>query len=212
MPASNLHLLGSSILLGWGAAVPIGPINLEMMRRNLTYGARFGVGIGLGACSADLTYVVLLCVGALALLNHAVTLQIIGIIGSCILAWFGWSALRAKALTIGDTGNKPASIAKSWLEGYLLTLINPFTILFWASVSAQLLTLTAAHSTAILIAATGVMLGTFSWVCIYNTVLHITRHKLTPRAIRGLNIAGGLILIGFSLYGLGNAVISFFSM
>lgn len=202
MLAFNWHLLGSSILLGWGAAVPIGPINLEMMRRNLTYGARFGVGIGLGACSADLTYVILLCLGALALLNHALVLQIIGAVGSCILAWFGWGALRAKALVIGDTGKKPASMAKSWLEGYVLTLINPFTILFWASVSAQLLTLTAAHSNAIIIAATGVMMGTFSWVCIYNGVLHLTRHKLTPHAIRGLNIAGGLILLGFSAYGL----------
>lgn len=202
----NWHILISCILFGWGAAIPFGPINLEMMRRNLTFGTRFGFGLGLGACSADLTYVVLLCVGALTLLNHPEVLRVIGIVGSLILAWFGYGALKAKPLTEGQSTKRPISVLRSWVEGYLLTLINPFTILFWASVSTQLITITQAQSNAVPLAALGVIIGTFSWICVFNGVLHLTRHKLNANIVRWLNIIGGVILLAFAAYGFYRAV------
>ena len=92
-----LHALILGLLLGWGAAIPIGPMNLEIIRRNLTYGTRYGVALGLGVCSADITYIALLSFGALVVLNHPLPLAIIGFIGSIILAWFGYNALRLKS-------------------------------------------------------------------------------------------------------------------
>ncbi|MFN7096342.1 MAG: LysE family translocator [Gammaproteobacteria bacterium] len=197
----------SCILLGWGAAIPFGPINLEMMRRNLTFGTRFGIGLGIGACSADLTYVVLLCLGALTMLNHPDILRAVGIVGSLILAWFGYSAIKAKPVTEGQSTKRPSSVVRSWLEGYLLTLINPFTILFWASVSTQLITITKAQSNAVIVAGLGVIIGAFSWVCVYNSVLHFTRHKLNAKVVHWLNIIGGVILLAFAAYGFYRAVV-----
>jgi threonine/homoserine/homoserine lactone efflux protein len=42
-----MHLLLFGILLGMGAAIPIGPINLEIIRRNLRFGTSFGIATGM---------------------------------------------------------------------------------------------------------------------------------------------------------------------
>jgi len=88
------HLLFLGVILGWGAAIPIGPMNLEMARRNLRFGTSYGFALGLGACTADLTYIVLITSGALVLLHHPLTLKIVGVVGAFVLAWFGLQAIK----------------------------------------------------------------------------------------------------------------------
>lgn len=201
-----MDLLLFGILLGLGAAIPIGPVNLEMVRRNLRYGTPCGLSLGLGACTADVTYLVLLCVGALSLLQYPEIVRIIGIIGSLVLAWFGISAFRAQ---IPDTPEHLVRHAlwKHTFEGYCMTLINPFTILFWASVTSQITLTMTQHNHVILLAGSGVVLGTVSWVLFLNCIIHFTRHRLNPTVIQWLNYAGGMILLGFAIVGLYRAII-----
>ncbi|NNM59490.1 MAG: LysE family translocator [Legionellales bacterium] len=198
------HVLLSSLILGWGAAIPFGPINFEMMRRNLSFGFLFGMCFGSGVVCADLTYVTLLCMGMLSLLKHVELLRIVTMIGSFVLAWFAYQAFRAAPImgTQPSKSTKPA--LQNWIEGYVFTLVNPYTILFWASVSSQLVSITEAKTTSMILASLGVVLGAFSWVCIFNGGLHFTRHKLTVFTAKLLNRIGGVILLGFAVYGLYN--------
>lgn len=195
-----MHLFIYGLILGWGAAIPIGPINLEMMRRNLHYGTLYGIALGVGACSADVTYVVLLCLGALALLTHPMMLNIIGILGSLLLCWFGYKAFFLAAKEDKTKKIKQSKI-KNIIEGFILTLINPYTILFWGSVSSQLLLVTQGSTQWTVLAATGVIIGTFSWVLCFNVLLKFTRHKLSDNITHWLNRAGGLVLWGFAIFG-----------
>jgi L-lysine exporter family protein LysE/ArgO len=200
VPGSKMHLLLLGILLGMGAAIPIGPVNLEIIRRNLRFGTPFGIVTGLGAVTADLTYLILLCVGALTLLQFPELLRGLGFMGSLVLAWFGIQAFRSQLTDIPEQ-NKLPSLWRYSLEGYVITLFNPFTILFWVSVSSQisLMALSAPH--AIYVAGLGVMIGTLGWVLTLNGVLHFTRHKLSKQAIRWFNYTGGVILLGFASMG-----------
>ena len=180
-----MHLLFYGLMLGLGAAVPIGPINLEMMRRNLKYGTFHGISLGLGACSADVAYVMLLCTGALVLLTHPSILNSVGILGSLLLCWFGYKAFFLSA-KIDKVVAKKKSAAQSIFEGFLLTFVNPYTILFWMSVSSQLLLVTHGQQRAVLL---------------FNLLLKLTRHKLSDHTIHRLNQLGGVVLWGFALYG-----------
>ena len=65
-----MKLIMYGLALGFSIAVPIGPLNIEIMRRNLTLGLRAGVSLGIGASLGDFTYFILLIVGGIALLNH----------------------------------------------------------------------------------------------------------------------------------------------
>src|SRR3990167_1452244 len=195
-----MHLVLTGVLLGMGAAIPIGPVNLEIIRRNLRFGTPYGVTTGLGACTADLTYLVLLCLGALFLLQYPDVLRATGMIGSLILAWFGISALRSKPIDIKEK-NSPPSLIRYTIEGYLITLINPYTILFCASISSQISITAAMNEDAVLFAGSGVMIGSIGWVIFLNTLLHFTRSRLTATAIKWLNYIGGIILLSFAITG-----------
>lgn len=208
-----LHEIIFGLLLGWGAAIPIGPMNLEIIRRNLQLGTIYGMALGVGACTADLTYIILMSLGALSILSHPLILKIIGILGGLILAWFGFSALRLNSQSLAEKNpsthnDKISPLWRHTLEGYLLTLINPFTVLFWSSVSAQIAINAHTQGHGALFTALGVLLGTLSWSFGLNTVLHFTRHRLSGRFMHLLNIIGGSILLVFAAVGLTRAILA----
>ncbi len=196
-----MHFFFMGILLGLGAAIPIGPVNLEIIRRNLRFGTSYGVATGLGACSADITYLSLLCLGALALLQYPLVLHVFGLVGSFILIWFAINAFRADPKEKKEKIKKP-SLIRYGIEGYMITMLNPFTILFWASISSQVSLSALTSKTALLSTGLGVITGTVSWVLVINFLVHFTRHKLTHAAIKWLNYTGGFIILGFALFGI----------
>jgi len=199
-----LHHFLLGLIIGWGVAIPIGPMNLEIIRRNLRFGTPYGIAIGFGACTADITYLALLSVGAIAILNHPTILNTVGILGSAILAWFGYNALKLKT-NRATNNNQPLATYPLWrhtLEGFAITLLSPFTILFWLSISSQIAILAKSGKYAGFCTGLGVLIGTTSWDLALNTFLHFTRHRLSERTMHLLNILGGLILIGFALFGL----------
>ena len=196
----HLYLFG--LLIGWGVAIPIGPMNLEIIRRNLTFGLPSGLSFGLGIISADLSYLFLLNVGILAVLIHNKWVMLpIGLLGSLILLWFGIKTLRMQAPTHQTQGSQAEPLWRHTRDGYLLTLLSPFTILFWASMSSEIAVSGSGPHT--LIAMTlGVISGVSSWMVGLNIALYFTRHRLSPRIMHYLNRAGGLILVAFALFGL----------
>lgn len=196
-----MHLLYIGILLGLGAAIPIGPVNLEIIRRNLRFGTAYGVMTGLGACSADITYLILLCLGALAILQYPTVLHAFGFIGCLILIWFAINAFRAKPIEKKETLKLP-SLTRYSIEGYIITMLNPYTILFWASISSQISLTALTNTNALLLTGLGVIVGTVSWVMLLNGLIHFTRHKLTEKTIKWLNYTGGIILLGFAFSGI----------
>ncbi len=193
------HLIILGLFLGWGAAIPIGPLNLEIVRRNLSYGLASGTAIGLGACSGDLTYLILLSVGALTILAHGAALKVFGLIGAFILAWFGYQALTMKPQndTYKEVVLKP--VWRHYIEGYALVMISPYTVLFWLSVSSQIATYASNGVHASVLIAIGVITGAVSWTLALNIALHYTKHKLSMRAMLWFNRIGGVIILGFAL-------------
>jgi threonine/homoserine/homoserine lactone efflux protein len=199
-----VHLIWYGLLIGWGVAIPFGPINLEIVRRNLTYGTRYGLAFGMGACAVDATFLLLFSLGALAIINHPYIIKSVAVIGALLLIWFGIKALRAKpqqaSLQAADYSRK---LWRHALESYMLTMSSPFTIIFWTSISSQVALMARAAPHALAWMTFGVILGTLSWEVALNSFLHVTKHRLPSSIIHWLNIAGGLILICmafFSLY------------
>lgn len=199
----SFHFFLIGLLLGWGAAIPVGPINLEVVRRNLYLNTQSGIAFGLGACSADVTYLFLLNAGLLFFLNHSIILQITSVIGALVLIWFAYQAFRAK-IPVDNQGKTamPAPLWWQYLQGYLLTLLNPFTLLFWFSVSAQIAGFASEGKVVVWLLGVGVLAGTISWILSLNTILHFTRHRLKATTINKINKLGGLILLGFAVFSL----------
>lgn len=200
------HLFISGILLGWGAAIPIGPLSIEIIRRHLKSGWQAGLGMGLGASSGDLTYLILLSIGALSILNHPVLLHIMSGIGACILAWFGIQAVISESTQEVDFTIQSASLWRHLRDGYLMILINPYTVLFWLSVSSQVALMAHHNVIAGLALGLGVTIGVLSWVIALNALLHHTKHVLPKAAMQWLSRIGGALVMGFALFFLVQAI------
>jgi L-lysine exporter family protein LysE/ArgO len=192
------------LLLGYGAAVPIGPMNLEMIRRNLLYGYKTGVSFGLGACCVDTTFMIFLGLGALEILQSPKFLNVIGFCGALVLFWFAYKAWGTKVAEVNMGEHQ--KIAKPWWQhmaaSYMLTMINPFTIIFWSSVSSQAALLVTHDPHAFWVLAPSVLVATLSWVLGLNTVLYFTRDKISIKTMKTFNRIGAVLLAGFGIYGL----------
>lgn len=206
-----LHLILVGIILGWGAAIPIGPMNLEMMRRTLTKGMRFGFTFGLGACTADVTYLILISLGLIALFKQPIVLKVIAALGIVVLLVFAFVALKSLKTShsrfahLNEELAKPvkniaAPLWQHYMAGYLFTLINAYTVIFWTTVSTQVVSMSHEIKYAIGYVGAGLLIGTVSWVVFLNTFLHFTRNKLTPKVLIRLNLLGALLLLGFAGY------------
>ena len=88
-----------------------------------------------------------------------------------------------------------------------MTLLNPMTILFWSSISVQLAALSHRGTVSALYVGIGVLVGTVSWILALNSAIHFTRHRLSDKVMHYLNIAGGILLLGFAAFGFWHALI-----
>jgi L-lysine exporter family protein LysE/ArgO len=89
------------------------------------------------------------------------------------------------------------------VDGFVLTFLNPYTIIFWASMSTQLSMFDLESSElAYIWLGTGLIVGAISWVLILNGSLHATRSKMTPKFQVRLNQMGAFILFSLAILGL----------
>lgn len=205
MAFNALHEYILGLLVGWGVAIPIGPMNLEIIRRNLTFGWPSGLSFGLGICAADVTYLLLLNAGALVWFMHSQWMGVIGVLGSLVLFWFAYQTFTMPPATYALSRQAPEALWRQVRDGYLLTLLSPFTILFWASMSSQI-AVSSQGAKSMVWMVLGVMSGTVSWMGGLNTVLHFTHHRLSPTTMHYLNLSGGVILLGFAIFGLWHSI------
>lgn len=131
-------LLG--IMLGFGVAIPIGPLNILIMNYSLL-SFRFGFILGLGAMSADLLYFILLSVGILTFLNNPIILKFLAVFGSIFLLYIAYSCFKSinKMSNTNIEINTEKKLINYYIKGFLLNSINPFIISFWISLSSVVL-------------------------------------------------------------------------
>ena len=128
------------LLFGLTLAAAVGPIALLIINTGLTTGVGAAMAAGLGAATADLIYALLaftlgsLLLPTLSLYEHelqfgsAWMLIALGI-------WMIWRAVHAGQNPLPAARSAPAS--GPFLSTLLLTLVNPLTIVLFASFAAQ---------------------------------------------------------------------------
>src|SRR5438477_10135669 len=110
------RILFRGLALGLGAAVPIGPVNVEIARRTLRGGFFAGFALGCGAVTVDVTYAILSSLGFSLLLNRPIFYWPLSIGGIALLTYLGvmcWiGALRSRQ-TLSDAENTCVLVATS---------------------------------------------------------------------------------------------------
>lgn len=192
-----------NILLGLTLAAPIGPVNLEMIKRGLSSGFKQAFLTGVGASSADTTYLVVIYFGLTAFLNLAFMKIILGFAGSIILIYLGLMSAKEFFSSADSKSNRQRTLFKnSFLTGYVLAISSPMTIVWWTGVFGALLA-TQTHAVTRLSAffsCVSILIGCFLWAFCLALVLHFGKKYVNKKTTGIISLIAGLFLVGFGLY------------
>lgn len=198
-----LGLVVYGMTVGVALAAPIGPINVELIRRGIRDGFFHGWLVGLGALSADTIYAALI-VGGLTPLADRPSLRVpLFLAGGVMLAWVGWNSVRSALWgKATDDAGAPARRGRSYVTGFLMAAFNPMGIVYWVSVGAALVAeavdrVGRAGSPVLVL---GVMLGILSWVTFISVIAQFSRRFVTGPGMRWVTGISGGVIIGFALW------------
>jgi threonine/homoserine/homoserine lactone efflux protein len=197
------YSLLQNIILGLSLAAPIGPVNLEIIKRGLKSGFKQAFLTGAGAMSADTTYLTLIFFGLTSFLNIAFMKIILGIAGSIILIYLGLISAKEFFHKAAITENPPRRLFNnSFITGYVLAISSPMTIVWWTGVFGALFasqTNTTTNLSAFF-SCFSILLGCFLWVFFLATALHWGKKIINEKIVGFISLIAGIFLIGFGFY------------
>jgi L-lysine exporter family protein LysE/ArgO len=183
-------------LLGIGAAVPIGAINILIMNTALK-NYKSAVSIGFGAMSADIVYLSLILLGIATFLNNPFILNILGVLGSGFLAYMAYLIFNNrnnKLDTISTTTTKK-NLIKFYFQGFALTFINPYTIAFWLSIAGY----TANKNLDPYVTILGMFTAIVLWITLMPYFVHKSKHRISEKVSYFISLGSSFILVGFAV-------------
>ena len=136
-----MSLFFEGVRVGLVLCFMLGPIFFTLIQASVEEGFRAGMIVGIGIWVSDILYVTAIYWGIsklqLAAPSEGFT-TVIGFIGGLILLAFGIGSLLAKPkMESFDTiPQRTSSIFTLLMKGLIVNAVNPFTILFWAGMTA----------------------------------------------------------------------------
>jgi L-lysine exporter family protein LysE/ArgO len=199
-------LLARGILLGLGAAVPIGPVNVQIARLALRHGFVSAFCLGCGAVTVDVAYAVLAAVGAGRVAQGTSTNVALRLAGAAFLTYLGVLCLRGEReawrrdpIGGGEEVGPAHTAARAYAAGLLMTLLNPMTLAFWF-VAVPALAGPAGGNDARNLPwiCSGVFAGTVSWVVTFAGVLAWAGRFRRNWWLAAADAAGGAAMLVFA--------------
>jgi threonine/homoserine/homoserine lactone efflux protein len=127
----------AGVLFGLALAAPPGPMNAVIAEESVLRGWRSGFRAGLGAMTADLIFLGLALVGAVAVVERAPTLRNTMVAaGGILMLYFAYGAARGATESFRAA---EAPDSRGFAKAFVLALTNPYQILFWLTVGVGLL-------------------------------------------------------------------------
>lgn len=189
---STLFLEG--MILGFGATVPIGPINILIMSHALKK-YNLALAIGFGAMSADMVYLFLMTFGLLNSFENPLLLKNLAIFGFIFLLVIGIALLKGAGQRLHVKKDiKQKGVFTTFTQGLVITLLNPYTIGFWLSIAS--LAKSKQGDTKVLVG--GVVVAILLWITIMPFIVHSNKHRISDNIAKYFSYFAGVVLIFFA--------------
>jgi threonine/homoserine/homoserine lactone efflux protein len=149
------------ILAGYAIAIPVGPIAVLILRTGMREGLRAAMAAGAGAATADLVYasVAMLAGPALVALITPVLLPA-RLLAAAMLLVLALRQLRS--VDFGAQTREPAPAGRTYATVLALTLLNPATVIYFATLAVGLPNI-ASDLAARALFVVGTALASLSW-------------------------------------------------
>lgn len=185
------------IILGLTITAPIGPTNIEVIRRGLKEGWQAAAGFCLGALCALTIYLVLVVLGLSYLAESAVFNTVLSILGIMALGFLSFNAFKdffsGAEIELEDS----TSGNRHFIPGFVLTISNPAVLLVWTGIMGADLAANQANLRQGLALSLGILAGSALIFAILTTLIHFGRRTLQRRYFKYVSLAAGTVLLGF---------------
>jgi len=186
----------SGLLLGLGAAVPLGPINILIMS-NALKSYKGAVAIGAGAMSADIIYFFLTFYASLKVSQNPIIFKTIAIFGSLFLLYIAWQIFKNRNAHIEKQEQEvnKKELLKNYTKGLSLTLLNPYTIGFWLSISTTI----AAKNLNPTFTIVGIILAITMWITLMPLFINRSKHLFSQKVAKVFSIFSASVMLYFAI-------------
>lgn len=142
-----LNFVATVILLTASGALAPGPLFFVTISQGAKFGAKSGLVFSIAHTLVEFTLVMLLALGLLTVANQPIVKLGIGVVGGVVLLVFGVMQIRS-ALTskFDETKSERLATRNFLLIGLAFTGLNPFFIVWWLTVGANLILLALAFA------------------------------------------------------------------
>lgn len=199
---SSLGAAAAGLIFGFVACVPVGPVNITVIREALSRGFRRAFQVGIGAICAESVYAWLGLIGQSHLPHDPIVLAALRGAAVVIVAYLGFKNLLHKpderrAETIAERMDLRWHHPRSVILGFLLTLSNVTLLVLWATLAAVLF----AHDWVQPVPASrasciaGVFTGGLLWYFLLSWTVGRAHRRIRPESINRLIRACGLFFL-----------------
>jgi len=116
-------------------------------------------------------------------------------IGALFMIYLAWRIWRDRNEPIHTISTQKTSLWRYYINGYMLTVVNPYSLIFWFSVSTYI----SSRELSIWATIGGLLLSTSLWVTIMPLVIHKTKHLISQQIAKLFSIFSTILLIFFAM-------------
>jgi len=195
----------SAFLMGFVAAIPTGPVQIEVMKRSISGHLKSSFMVILGAFLSDIVYGAIAFYGIAPFLRERMVMAVFWLCGGIILIVLGILTVRNSLRAHAFDRNSKHLKKKRWafIGGLSLSGTNPMMVLWWLLAARLFLDVGLIHDftsevTAAFLIAGGI--GLASYLAALSLVLYWAKRYISESKIRHINLGFGIVLLFIAGY------------
>lgn len=190
----------SAFIVGFIAAVPVGPVQIEVMKRSISGHLKPSLMVILGAFTSDIIYGVIAFFGIAPFLRERVVMAAFWLCGGVILIILGILTVRNSLRADNFDQDSKHLKKKRWafLGGLSLSGTNPMMVLWWLLAARLFHEVGLIHDFTPEVAATFLIaggIGLASYLVFLSLVLYWAKRFMSERTVQRINLGFGIVLL-----------------
>ena len=178
----------------------VGPMCLMVFNTAQNAGFLVALSLVIAIALVDAFYILLASLGASKLLGNERVEKIVKILGAIVLMIFGLNIiLNVFNINIIPGLNLKPNSSSAFVQGIILTLSNPITIVFWGSVLTTKIIEEEFKKKELAIFSVGLVSATLIFLTIVAVLGMILSNFIPDLISEILNVLVGLVVIGFGI-------------
>lgn len=191
------------MFFGISMAATIGPVKTVLINTGIKSGFFHAWFFSLGALTTDIMYMLIVYFGVGQFIDSMALKVFLWSFGCFVLLYNGIeNLLTLNKIEMNLKSGKRNRLRKSILSGFLMSWLNPLTILFWLGIYGSILAKTAGTSSGyqIIINSIAILLGITLMDFIYAFLSSVAHKFFSTGLLKIVSLISSIVMIGFGIY------------